>query len=67
MASFSPSSSPPCPEDLKVWQQLQQAITTSSGFQRWQLECSLHQTLQGMSLEHRVRRYLRETLETLSY
>lgn len=55
------------PEDTQVWQQLQRAIASSSGFQRWQLECSLTQQLQGLSLEQRVRRYLRETLETLSY
>lgn len=63
--SFSPSRS--CPEDTQIWEQLKQAIVASSGFQRWQLECSLERQGQAQSLDYRVRSYLRETLETLSY
>lgn len=63
--SFSPSRS--TPEDTQIWEQLKQAIAGSSGFQRWQLECSLERQVQAQSLDFRVRSYLRETLETLSY
>jgi hypothetical protein len=67
MTKFSVSSSNQCPEDTQIWEQLKQAISTSSGFKRWQLERSLDNQLQGLSLEHCIRRYLRETLATLSY
>jgi hypothetical protein len=67
MTNFSVSSLDACPADTKIWDQLKQAIAISSGFQRWQLECSLSGRLQGIGLEHQVRHYLRETLEMLSY
>ena len=51
----------------EVWTNLKQAIATSSGFQRWQLEGQTDETLAALSLDHRVQRYLRETLETLAY
>ena len=53
--------------DSQIWDNLKQAIAASSGFQRWQLEHSLSTQLQDYSLDSRVRRYLRETLETLAY
>ncbi|MDF5707197.1 MAG: hypothetical protein PUP90_05820 [Nostoc sp. S4] len=52
-------------EDSKIWYNLKSAISTSSGFQRWQLERDVQ--LQGLRLEQQVQRYLRETLETLAY
>jgi hypothetical protein len=51
--------------DTKIWHNLKYAISASSGFQRWQLECDAQ--LQGLRLEQQVQRYLRETLETLAY
>jgi hypothetical protein len=56
-----------CPQDTVIWERLKQAISASSGFQRWQLECSFKDQLNGLSLDHQVRRYLRETLAALSY
>ncbi|HEY9730000.1 MAG TPA: hypothetical protein V6D50_26435 [Chroococcales cyanobacterium] len=53
--------------DSQIWDSLKQAIASSSGFQRWQLEHSRSTQLQDYSLDSRVRRYLRETLETLAY
>jgi hypothetical protein len=47
-----------------VWDSLKQAIAQSSGFQRWQAE---REALLLLSLDQRVQRYLRETLETLAY
>ncbi|MBD2019738.1 hypothetical protein H6F43_05990 [Leptolyngbya sp. FACHB-36] len=55
------------PEDSAIWNSLKQAIATSSGFRRWQLERNVDGSLSGMSLDHSVRYYLRETLETLAY
>lgn len=54
-------------EDSAIWDSLKQAIAASSGFQRWQLECGTDATLPAHSLDSLVRRYLRETLETLAY
>ncbi|MDZ8184599.1 MAG: hypothetical protein RMX96_07095 [Nostoc sp. ChiSLP02] len=51
--------------DSEIWYGLKCAISTSSGFQRWQLERGAQ--LQGLHLEQQVQRYLRETLETLAY
>ncbi|NEQ29194.1 MAG: hypothetical protein F6K28_61740 [Microcoleus sp. SIO2G3] len=48
-----------------VWDSLKRAITQSSGFQRWQAE--RQDFLAALSLDQRVQRYLRETLETLAY
>ena len=50
------------------WDNLKQAIAATSGFQRWQREQLYTNNQQpGLSLDHQVRRYLRETLETLAY
>jgi hypothetical protein len=69
-------------EAAPIWDSLKHAIAASSGFQRWQLENLIdtqrnacgssgdllpQAQLQELSLDHRVRRYLRETLETLAY
>jgi hypothetical protein len=55
------------PGDSEVWKSLKQAISSSSGFQRWQLERSTDSQLNNLGLDTLVRRYLRETLETLAY
>ncbi|MGA7934229.1 MAG: hypothetical protein WCA35_11835 [Kovacikia sp.] len=55
------------PEDSEIWQSLKQAIATSSGFQRWRIERSIDGVLSGLALDSLVRKYLRETLETLAY
>jgi hypothetical protein len=55
------------PKDSEIWQNLKQAISASSGFQRWRLERSVDSTHSGLALDHLVRSYLRETLETLAY
>ncbi|MDX2212821.1 MAG: hypothetical protein SFY66_05970 [Oculatellaceae cyanobacterium bins.114] len=54
-------------DDRTIWDSLKQAIANSSGFQRWQLEHNNDPQLQDFSLDQLVRRYLRETLETLAY
>jgi hypothetical protein len=53
-------------DDAHIWSSLRDAIADSSGFQRWQRE-QPEAHLKTLSLEKRVRRYLRETLETLAY
>lgn len=53
--------------DAKIWNSLKQAIAASSGFQRWQTELLLDKQYRDSGLDHQVRRYLRETLETLAY
>ena len=55
------------PGDSEVWKSLKQAISSSSGFQRWQLERNADSQLSSLGLDTLVRRYLRETLETLAY
>lgn len=55
------------PGDLATWESLKSAITNSSGFHRWQLERHSDVTIADLTLDLRVRRYLRETLETLAY
>lgn len=67
MASSTTSESMQFSQDSQVWHSLKQAIATSSGFQRWQLEHSVGDQLPEYSLDSHVRRYLRETLETLAY
>ena len=52
-------------DDAAIWQNLKEAIATSSGFQQWKQEQSTEQT--NNTVDSLVRRYLRETLETLAY
>ncbi len=47
----------------EIWENLKQAITLSSGFQRWQQE----QISKNFSLEEQIRLYLQDTLTTLAY
>ncbi len=65
--SVSYTSSQQLPGDTAIWDNLKRAIAASSGFQRWQLEHNHDVQLSAPSLEQQVRRYLRETLETLAY
>lgn len=65
MAQIPASSDRQFSADTEIWYNLKCAISTSSGFQRWQLEPNAQ--LQEISLEQQVQRYLRETLETLAY
>ncbi|MEQ9355198.1 hypothetical protein [Coleofasciculus sp. F4-SAH-05] len=67
MKSTTVSESNQISTDSPVWDNLKEAIAASSGFQRWQMEHPAAHHLQDRSLEHRVRRYLRDTLETLAY
>ncbi|MBW4475109.1 MAG: hypothetical protein KME45_32725 [Stenomitos rutilans HA7619-LM2] len=55
------------PVDSEIWHNLKRAIAASSGFKRWQLERNTDGRLSGLNLDHLVRYYLRETLETLAY
>jgi len=50
------------PQDQQIWNSLQKAIAKTSGFQRWQMENKLED-----SIEEQVKQYLRSTLETLAY
>ena len=67
MPSSAASESMHFSQDSQIWDNLKQAIAASSGFQRWQMEHSVSDQLEECSLDGRVRRYLRETLETLAY
>jgi hypothetical protein len=51
----------------QLWEHLQQAIASRSGFHQWQEE-QLSKEKEGLKdLESQVCSYLRETLETLAY
>jgi hypothetical protein len=50
--------------DREIWFSLRQAISKSSGFQSWQQERDISSDIE---LDQQVRRYLKETLETLAY
>jgi hypothetical protein len=50
-----------------VWESLKQAIANSSGFKCWQEEQNPEINDISPSLDFQVRRYLRQTLETLAY
>ncbi len=68
MALFPASGAGQFSEEPQIWDNLKQAIAASSGFQRWQLErLPVDDQFHKLNLEHQVRRYLRETLETLAY
>ncbi len=62
-----PTESIQCKTDETIWDNLKQAIASSSGFQRWQTENLPDAVIPAEGLDPQVRRYLRETLETLAY
>lgn len=66
MATSATPESSQFSQDSQIWDSLKQAIASSSGFQRWQMEHPVG-ALQDYNLDNQVRRYLRETLETLAY
>ena len=51
-------------QDLEIWSNLRSVIAKSSGFKRWQQEQGINEQSE---LDLMVRRYLKETLETLAY
>lgn len=51
-------------QDKEIWTNLRQAISKSSGFKSWQQEREVSITT---DLDKQVKRYLKETLETLAY
>lgn len=53
--------------DSNIWHSLKQAIAASSGFQTWEQERNSDASIEALTMDQRVRRYLRETLETLAY
>ncbi|MBD1833869.1 hypothetical protein H6F74_01795 [Trichocoleus sp. FACHB-90] len=68
MVIFSASQKSEFSGNTQIWESLKQAIASSSGFQRWELERPMDkEQLQDVGIDYRVRRYLRETLETLAY
>lgn len=67
MSNSSSAAAPNFNSDRQVWASLKQAIASSSGFQRWRLEKQLSEPRSSQDLDGLVRRYLRETLETLAY
>ncbi|MEO0011885.1 MAG: hypothetical protein RLZZ535_274 [Cyanobacteriota bacterium] len=54
----------PDEREQEIWFSLRQAIAKSSGFQSWRQERDISSE---MELDQQVRRYLKETLETLAY
>ena len=54
----------PNEKEQEIWFSLRQAIAKSSGFQSRQQERDISSE---MELDQQVRRYLKETLETLAY
>jgi hypothetical protein len=65
MATPMSAANPDFSNDALIWQSLKQAIAASSGFQRWQRDRVAPST--EPDVDSLVRRYLRETLETLAY
>ncbi len=66
MAMFSPISMRNGSEDAEIWASLREAIANSSGFKGWKQQQE-GPVVETQSLDKLVRRYLRETLETLAY
>ncbi|MEC4806581.1 MAG: hypothetical protein SAJ12_17310 [Jaaginema sp. PMC 1079.18] len=67
MSNSSSAAAPNFNSDRQVWASLKEAIAMSSGFGRWRLEQQLSEPTSARDLDVLVRRYLRETLETLAY
>ena len=54
-------------DDQAMWNSLKTAIANSSGFKRWQQEQILSMETPSQEIDDQVRKYLKETLETLAY
>ncbi len=63
-STLSPNST--LDPDHAIWENLKQAIAASSGFQQWQ-DDQMSEVEKSDQLDHQVRHYLRDTLETLAY
>jgi hypothetical protein len=66
MASSHPADPKQLSDHARIWYSLKCAIANSSGFKSWKGELS-DPEVDTLSLDYLVRRYLRETLETLAY
>jgi hypothetical protein len=66
MAVTRSVSSTQLSDHAQIWYSLKCAIADSSGFQSWKGELSKADA-EATPLDNLVRRYLRETLETLAY
>jgi len=66
MTKFSSVTMRNTSEDSEIWANLREAIANSSGFKGWKQQQE-KTNLEALSLDKQVRRYLRETLETLAY
>jgi hypothetical protein len=60
------------PADSSIWDSLKLAIADSSGFKCWQddhlaVDSASEESIAPQLLDVQVRRYLRQTLETLAY
>jgi hypothetical protein len=66
MAPSSPTTLHSYAADTQIWTHLKTAIANSSGFKRWTSEQQLAPVNESTA-DPLVRRYLRETLETLAY
>jgi len=66
MAPSHPASPKQLSDHARIWYSLKCAIASSSGFKSWKGELS-DPEVDTVSLDYLVRRYLRETLETLAY
>ncbi|PSR17448.1 hypothetical protein C8255_12530 [filamentous cyanobacterium CCP3] len=66
MAVIRSASSTPLSDHARIWYSLKCAIASSSGFKSWKGELPGAEA-EATPLDQLVRRYLRETLETLAY
>ncbi|MBU6228777.1 MAG: hypothetical protein KGQ93_03690 [Cyanobacteria bacterium REEB459] len=66
MALHNSADSKQLAEHASIWYSLKSAIANSSGFESWKGELAAAE-VEALSSDHLVRRYLRETLETLAY
>jgi hypothetical protein len=66
MAVLRPANGTQFSDHARIWNSLKRAIAESSGFKSWKGELPVGEA-ETAPLDHLVRRYLRETLETLAY
>ncbi|MGD1906980.1 MAG: hypothetical protein ACFB0C_13430 [Leptolyngbyaceae cyanobacterium] len=66
MSSSSSTALQSYADDAQIWNNLKTAIANSSGFKRWNSDQHLT-SVEDSNVDALVRRYLRETLETLAY
>lgn len=66
MAIIRSASANQLSDHARIWYNLKCAIANSSGFNSWKGELPAGE-VETAPLDHLVRRYLRETLETLAY